>query len=170
MRLTGSTGTSSTDFQKLFNRNLILSSIAGSVSQSIIEGGRLKADIEISKANQEELAQDYTSAALEAFREVETALAAEAYLASQAEALSEASREASFAEERSQSRFQSGLVTFITLLESQRRAFDSRSAHIRAENQRLQNRIDLYLALGGDFDTQATLPAAPRAPAQEPSQ
>ena len=159
VRLTGSTGTSSADFAKLFNRDLLLSTIAGSLSQAIFEGGRLRENVAISKAEQDELAYDYTSAALGAFREVETALAAEQYLEAQAEALREASKEAVFAEDRALSRFQSGLVTFITLLESQRRAFDSRSALIRVENQRLQNRIDLYLALGGDFDTAAPLPS-----------
>ena len=38
------------------------------------------------------------------------------------------------------------------VLESQRRAFDSRSSLLSTKNARLQNRIDLYLALGGDFD------------------
>ena len=38
----------------------------------------------------------------------------------------------------------------------------AQSALIRAENQRLQNRVDLYLALGGDFDTQYGDPAPPR--------
>lgn len=164
VRLTGATGTGSSDFLKLFNRELLLSSIAGSLSQAVFEGGRLRENVVISKAEQDALASDYTSAALNAFREVETALAAEVYLTAQADALREASKEAAFAEDRALSRFQSGLVTFITLLESQRRAFDSRSALIRAENQRLQNRIDLYLALGGDFDTSANLPKAVKSP------
>jgi multidrug efflux system outer membrane protein len=164
VRLTGSTGTGSSDFLKLFNRELLLSSIAGSLSQTLFEGGRLRENLAISKAEQDALAIDYTSVALNAFREVETALAAEQYLTAQADALREASKEAVFAEDRALSRFQSGLVTFITLLESQRRAFDSRSALIRVENQRLQNRIDLYLALGGDFETAAPLPM----PTQQP--
>jgi outer membrane protein TolC len=37
------------------------------------------------------------------------------------------------------------------VLESQRRAFDSRSGLLRAQNQLLQARIDLCLALGGGF-------------------
>ena len=37
-------------------------------------------------------------------------------------------------------------------LESQRRAFTAQSAVITAINARLRNRINLYLALGGDFD------------------
>lgn len=160
VRLTGATGASSTEFRELFNGELLLSSIAANLTQALFEGGRLRENVRLSLAECDALASDCTAAALEAFREVETALAAERYLAGQVAALEDASTEAEFAQERALSRFQNGLVTFITLLESQRRAFDSRSAFIRAENQRLQNRIDLYLALGGDFDTPPSTPSA----------
>ncbi|MFT5883437.1 MAG: multidrug efflux system outer membrane protein, partial [Crocinitomicaceae bacterium] len=43
----------------------------------------------------------------------------------------------------------------LEILESQRRANSSRALLINLKNQRLQNRIDLHLALGGDFSTQA---------------
>ena len=36
-------------------------------------------------------------------------------------------------------------------LESQRRVFDAKRSLLQLQNQRLQNRIDLYLALGGEF-------------------
>jgi outer membrane protein TolC len=51
------------------------------------------------------------------------------------------------------SQYEKGLVDIITLLESQRRAFDARSALLSVRRQRLENRINLYLALGGDFDS-----------------
>ena len=56
--------------------------------------------------------------------------------------------------------YRSGLVEYITVLEAERRAFDARSSFIQARNQQLQNRIDLYLALGGDFmrDPEAASP------------
>jgi multidrug efflux system outer membrane protein len=47
--------------------------------------------------------------------------------------------------------YQRGLVTYTTVLESQRRAFDAQSTVIDLRNQLLQNRITLFLALGGDF-------------------
>jgi len=83
---------------------------------------------------------------------VETALAAEWYYIKQVAALEEASREARRATELSLSQYEKGLVEIITLLESQRRAFDAQSALISAKLMLVQNRVDLYLALGGDFD------------------
>ena len=41
----------------------------------------------------------------------------------------------------------------LDVLESQRRANNARSGLIRLRNNRLQTRIDLHLALGGDFRT-----------------
>ena len=44
----------------------------------------------------------------------------------------------------------------LRVLESQSRATNARSGLIRLRNERLQNRIDLHLALGGDFKTAAS--------------
>ena len=53
-------------------------------------------------------------------------------------------------------RYRSGLTAFITVLESQRREVEAKILWISARRQRLDNRIDLYLALGGGY--QETLP------------
>ncbi len=50
-----------------------------------------------------------------------------------------------------QQQYEKGLVGIITLLETQRRAFNAESAWLLTLNQKLQNRINLHLALGGDF-------------------
>jgi outer membrane protein TolC len=42
----------------------------------------------------------------------------------------------------------------LRVLESQSRATNSQAGLIRLRNERLQNRIDLHLALGGDFETE----------------
>ncbi|HRX55751.1 MAG TPA: hypothetical protein P5016_14640, partial [Verrucomicrobiales bacterium] len=93
----------------------------------------------------------YAETALTAFREVETALAAEAFYVKQLEALERASAEASRAERLSLSNYENGVVEVITVLESQRRNFDARTALLRAKAERLRNRVDLHLALGGGF-------------------
>ena len=45
-----------------------------------------------------------------------------------------------------------GVSDFLTMLESARSAFDTESRYINARRERLDARIDLYLALGGGFD------------------
>ena len=43
-------------------------------------------------------------------------------------------------------------VRFLEVLESQRRALQSRSSLLSTRRQALDNRVDLYLALGGGFE------------------
>ena len=71
---------------------------------------------------------------------------------SQVAALSTAVTESRRAEQLSLEEYEQGLVDIITLLESQRRAFDAQSALLTIRLALMTNRVDLYLALGGDFD------------------
>jgi outer membrane protein TolC len=56
------------------------------------------------------------------------------------------------AEDLAWEQYDKGLVDITTLLDAQRRADESASQLISIQNQRLQNRINLHLALGGDFE------------------
>lgn len=149
--LTGSYGTSSSDLNDLLDSNFSVWSIAANLVQPIFQGGRLVGNLERAKARAVELLANYGQAALDAFNEVEKALAAEAFLDRRVAALQEASVESAEAEQTAWQRYQRGLTDIITVLESQRRAFESESAYIAARTQRLSNRVNLYLALGGDF-------------------
>ncbi|MBL9154153.1 MAG: efflux transporter outer membrane subunit [Verrucomicrobiales bacterium] len=166
VRLTAGAGTSTTDeFGDLFDIQNLVWNIGSNLTQPIFEGGRLRANVALSEAQRDELAAGYAETALAAFREVETALAAERTYAAQQAALTTAATEATRAEQLSLSQYEKGLVDIITLLESQRRAFDARSALLRTRRERLANRIDLHLALGGDFDSPPTVAPAVEKPA-----
>ncbi|MEX2579119.1 MAG: efflux transporter outer membrane subunit [Verrucomicrobiales bacterium] len=151
--ITASGGTATTeDFGDLFNIQNLVWNIGQNLTQPLYRGGRLRAEVRLDEHERKELVSTYADTALEAFREVETALAAERYLVGQVEALSTAVEEARRAEDLSLSQYEEGLVEILTLLESQRRAFESESALLAVKLQLLSNRVDLYLALGGDFD------------------
>ena len=47
-----------------------------------------------------------------------------------------------------------GVSDFLTMLESARSAFDTESRYINARRERLDARVDLYMALGGGFDAE----------------
>ena len=94
----------------------------------------------------------YASAALNAYLEVETTLRAETLLAEREAHLDEAARQSRAAERLADERYRAGLDTFITVLESQRRAFQAETEWIVARQLRLANRVDLFLALGGGFE------------------
>jgi outer membrane protein, multidrug efflux system len=151
--ITGSAGTASTDdFGDLFNIQNMVWGIGQNLTRPVYQGGRLRANIRLDEHERDELIANYAQTALTAFREVETALAAERYLKSQVAALSTAVTESRRAEQLSLDEYEQGLVDIITLLESQRRAFDAQSALLTIRLALMTNRVDLYLALGGDFD------------------
>ena len=170
LRLSGSGGTASTrDISDILNIQNLVWNIGQNLTQPLFRGGRLLAQIRLDEAGREELVYFYAETALEAFREVETALAAESFLKAEVAALTTASTESRRAEELGLGEFEQGLVEIITLLESQRRAFEAESVLLDARLELLTNRIDLHLALGGDFDHLPPLAASEPAPVPEAS-
>ncbi len=151
IRLTGDRGFSSQELQNLISTQGTVWTMAGQITQPLFEGGRLRAGIRLARARYDESLNQYASAALTAFQEVETALAAERFLAEQQEQLSRAAEEAERSEKLAQGQYERGLVDVLTLLDSRQRAFEANRALIATRAQRLRNRADLHLALGGGF-------------------
>ena len=150
-RLTGDYGRTTQNLNTLLTPETAFWSIAGSTTQPFFQGGGLLAGVRQARGRYDELLQTYASGALTAFREVETALAAEQFLLGQAEALARASQEAETAERLALGQYEKGLAPALTLLDTRQRAFDARSALLAVQAQRLRNRADLHLALGGEF-------------------
>lgn len=151
LALTGDIGTRSNDLSNLVSSDYLVWSVFGGLTAPIFDSGRLEAEEERSVANIKIAEANYNQALLTAFQEVEEGLVNETLLEQQEMALKTASEESRSAETLAFDQYQSGLLNFVTVLESQRRSFDAQSTEIDVRNQRLQNRINLYLALGGAF-------------------
>jgi len=151
LSLTGSGGTSSNLFEELLNGDFYVWSIAGNAMQPIFQGGRLRAQVDVSKGRFKDAVESFAQSALTAYSEVEAALSVDAVLGRREAKLREAADAASEAAEIALNRYDQGVETFLVVLESQRRTLDSQSALISARRARLDNRVDLHLALGGGF-------------------
>ncbi len=149
--LTGSAGTASGTLVDLLEWDRLIWNLAGSIIQPIFQGGRIRANIDLATANENEALALYAQTVLDAFKEVESALASEHFLTLQERALLSSVKEQKAALQLAQQQYEGGLVGIITLLETQRRAFNAESAWLNTLNRKLQNRINLHLALGGDF-------------------
>jgi len=147
--LTGAAGRSSQEFRDLADNDFSVWSLGANLAQPVFQGGRIAGSIQRAEALRTQAAAEYRRAALQAFLEVESGLAAEALLREEAERLAEAAAEAAAAEELAWVRYGKGTTAFLDALEASRTAASTRSQAIRLSNQLLQNRIDLYLALGG---------------------
>ncbi len=150
--LSANGGTQSSELKDVLDPDSNVWGFAANLAQPIFQGGRLRAIAKSNQAAVEAAIADYTQIALTAFREVETTLAAGQFLRERESALQAAAEESAQAEQLAWSQYQRGLVDIITVLESQRRSFNARSSLILISNQRLQNRLNLHLAIGGDFD------------------
>ncbi len=148
-------GTTTKEFSDLLNSDLVVWSLASNLLQPIFQGGRLRATVALMSAQQRLALAQYSQSALTAYMEVENALASVRYLSRQEEALRVATEEALESRRLAEQRYNTGLADLITVLEAQRRAYDAESQLLRIRRQKLDARIDLYLALGGGFSASA---------------
>ena len=161
--LTGGLGTASNELRDLVDGNFMAWDLLLNLTQPIYNAARLKAGAQRDEALVRESVARYESQLLRAYREVETALAAEGLLARQEDHLEAATRQSLDARELAQTRYRRGLADIITVLSSQRTALDSESRWLSIRRLRLDNRVDLHLALGGGFDARS-VPSRPSAP------
>ena len=151
LSLVGSTGVSSTEFSELLNGGTSGWSLAFGLTQPLFAGGRLAA-LEKQRLAEVRIAeQSWLDLVYRAFAEVENAISRTVSLDRRYEALLEADKNSRAALELALDQYQRGLVSYTTVLVSQRQAFDAAATVVQLKNQRLQNRLALNLALGGDF-------------------
>lgn len=162
LSLTGRAGSSTDELADLLNSDFGVWRLASNVAQPIIAGGEIRGNIELRRADEREALADLQSVVLRAFSEVETALEVDRWLARREEALREAVRLAGEADEQARADYRLATGDFLTVLTSQLRLLRSRSSLLTVRRLRLDNRINLHLALGGGFRPQP-------APAAEPS-
>lgn len=117
--------------------------------QPLFTGDRLESEIRLNEALTEAALNQYRNTALNAFREVEQALATEQWLRAQQHALKEAVEQTEASRKLAVTSYQQGFIEILTLLDSYRSTLNAQSAHLSVQRQLLNNRIDLYLALGG---------------------
>ena len=153
--LTASGGSSSQEFQNLLDSNFSIWSLGANLTQPIFQGGRILGNIDRNQALKDQATANYRSTALQAFLEVESTLAAERFLLDEHKLLKLAVAEALATKELAWKRYRDGTSNFLNYLSSQRSANAAQSRLIHLQNLLLQNRIDLYLALGGPFETES---------------
>lgn len=153
LSLSAGSAASGASFSRLFQVDQLVSTIAANLTQNLYTGGADQAEARAALARNDAAIHDYAQSSLEAFREVEAAIAAETSLQAQEGFLQKEVEQAALAEKQAERDYSEGIegADILSVLESQRRANNARSSLIRLKNERLQSRIDLHLALGGSF-------------------
>lgn len=152
IRLTGSMGTTTDSLRDILNSDFGVWSLGGSLTQPIFQGGRLAAQVERSRAVERRTAADLQRTVLRAFGEVEQALAADAFLREREAATARATALATDAALRAEEEFGAGTGDVLTLIDTRKQQIDTASQLAAIRRLRLDQRIDLHLALGGGFN------------------
>ena len=149
--LTASSGTQSTELKKLLSKSHSFWNLATNLVQPIFDGGKLKAEWEAKKSSLKAQLASYQATVIQALKEVENALGKERNLRKQLDKINEAEVQSKKAEKNAWDNYQKGLVTIDTALNTQRIAISTQTQKYALEGKILQNRVDLFLALGGDW-------------------
>lgn len=147
--LTAAGGMRSADLTDLVDPRSVAWNVFAGLMQPVFTGGRITGEIFRNQARAEEALNLYKNTALNAFREVELALAAEEWLREQEVALRKAVEQTESSQKLAIYSYRNGLIQILTLLDSYRSTLNAQSAHLSITRQLLSNRINLYLALGG---------------------
>ena len=151
--LTGNISDSDSKLSDLLNGNTLAWSLIGNLTAPILNGGRLASLEEQARLQVVKKEQEYLSQVHNAFAEVENLMSNRKSLLERLKYFQQAEDNALAAKKLSFEQYMRGLVTYTTVLEAQRRAFDAQTTVIQLTNLLLQNRADSYLAFGGGLES-----------------
>ena len=151
INLRASISDSADELTDLLSGSSLAWSLLGGLTAPLFRAGELKANEEIARLQLKQQEQNYLDTLYNAFSTVENAITTENSLQQRYHATLAAQQNAKAAETLAFEQYQLGLITYTTVLEAQGRSFSALSTLIQIKNQQLANRINLHLALGGDF-------------------
>jgi len=127
-------------------------SAGASLTAPLFLGGQLQAQVEIRTAEQKQAIADYGRIGARAFGEVEGTLSAAATLEDRETILRDAVRENARALDFAQQRYRVGAGDQRAVQQQSLALSSARTALLRVQAERLVQRVNLYLALGGNFE------------------
>ena len=159
--LTGNVSDISSDLFVLQDRDNPVWSAGASLVLPVFNAGALQSQVRIRTAEQKQAVAEYGRIGARAFGEVEEALSAEFAAARRESVLGRAVAENENALKLAQIRNDVGSGDLRGVRQQQLAAYGSRAALVRVQAERLVQRVNLHLALGGGFEAApATAPVA----------
>jgi multidrug efflux system outer membrane protein len=156
LSLTGDAGYGpSSTLSNLFSAGNFVWSIGASISQTIFDGGRIHAQNDFYKAQQQQLIAAYRKAVFTAFQDVEIALGtvkADDDTLAITEVETKADAEAFRIAEL---QYREGTIDIISLLTDQQALFTAQQLLVQTKLAKLEAAIQLYNALGGGWEQKA---------------
>ena len=152
--LNGSLGLQAIQPWRMFDLNARQYTAGPGISIPLFEGGRLKATLELRKAQQQTAAIAYQKTVLNAWHEFDNALTAYQTVQARRDQLIQAVAQNQRALGLAQSRYQEGVADFLQVLTAQQNLLSTQQQLALATTNASANLVALYKALGGGWETQ----------------
>lgn len=152
LNLSASFGWQAYTLSALSGNGLAAWALGGTLAATLFDGGRLRSQVEIQNAVQEQALISYESNILTALEEVENALAAHAAAHEQIAARNAAATAAQNAAQLARQQYDAGLADFQKVLDTQRTQLTAEDNLATAQSAVLTSLIQLYKALGGGWN------------------
>jgi len=149
--LTGRLGAQSAALGTLVSSPVTGWALAAGLTQSIFDGGALRAQVALSEARQQELLVEYRGTLLGALGETDTALGAAQQAEQRYRFLEQANAEARRAFYLAEIRYRAGSIDLQALLDTQRTWYQSQDTLTQQRAAWLLASVDLFRALGGGW-------------------
>ena len=147
--LTGNYGFASPDLGGLFSGGSQSWSFGGALNLPIFDWGRREANLQLTRAQADELVAAYQRTVQEAFREVADALVARRRYTEQIDAQTRAVAAQRSLARTARLRYQNGISIYLEVLDAERNLFAAEQQLLALRAAQLQNGVSLYVALGG---------------------
>ncbi len=151
LTLTGSIGPTSDTLSDLTRSDAVVYNAVASLVAPLFTGGQRRAAVAAARARAEHAAASYAGAVLTALREVEDALVASSSAAERLVHDRRRVEEARAADRLARDRYRRGVEPLLRVLETERRVRAAENALLTTTSDLWNARIDLLLALGGDW-------------------
>lgn len=150
-RLGGSVGVGAARSGALFDAASRVAQLVASLAMPLLDGGARSAQVQASVAALDQARAIYAGTALRALQEVEDALVALTADQQRRESLGRAATSAGIAADLARQRYDSGLVDFQVVLDTQRTRLSTQDSLAVAVADLSQDHVQLYRALGGGW-------------------
>ena len=157
--LTSSVGTASAELDGLFASGSRAWTFAPGIALPIFDGGRRRANLELSQVQRAQALNQYQQTIEAAFRDVANALAANQWLDEQLHTLRATQDTLTERARLAQRRFDAGATRYFEVLDAERDLLTAQQQVVQAEHALLSARLQLYAALGGAAPARPTAQA-----------
>jgi outer membrane protein, multidrug efflux system len=151
IELTGQGGAQSSALRSLFAPGAWFYSLAGSLTQPILDGFLLKGQLQQARGVQVQFLQAYRKAVLSAFSDVEKALIAVEETTQQVRLQIDVVKNLRTAFDISETQFRAGTVNLTTVLQTEQSLFTAQDTLVEVQLARLNAVLSLFQALGGGW-------------------